>query len=266
MDPNAYKTIEEMVKAFEVASEIIRKENPDCIIAPMFGAVPFIDILNIIDDEFPNQKVEYIPASSKVHRLREVLRGSFINLIEAYAKHGGKFLSLDEVVSGNSLVRVFKQFDAARRSYANSETVQVYGENTDFRKEEIRAYRDQLLADIQYRTIGIIDPKMERTKKKQNPEYLHLIEQGIVLPVQTKGIVTMDRTAFFPARYRRETDQEGTEVTLPIVDTFSVSSEYIHFFKQVAEIVGKDPTTITVYNMGKISNAHQWVPKELQQP
>lgn len=40
MDPNNYKTIEAMVAAFGIVAEIIRQENPDCIIAPMQGAVP----------------------------------------------------------------------------------------------------------------------------------------------------------------------------------------------------------------------------------
>ena len=57
MDPNNYKVIENFVRSFEKTSDIIKKKDPDCIVAPMFGAVPFIDVLNIIDDEFPNHKI-----------------------------------------------------------------------------------------------------------------------------------------------------------------------------------------------------------------
>ena len=76
MDPNDRKTIESFVKSFEEVSVKIHDSNPDCIIAPMFGAVPFIDILNILDENFPNDRVEYVPASNKVHKLRESSEGS----------------------------------------------------------------------------------------------------------------------------------------------------------------------------------------------
>ena len=108
MDPNNNHTIEAFVKSFEEVVNVIRNRNPDCITVPMFGAVPFVDILNIIDEQFPNEKVEYVPASNKVHRVRDVLRGVFGNLINEYTPNGGSFLSIDEVVSGNSFVRVYK--------------------------------------------------------------------------------------------------------------------------------------------------------------
>ncbi len=264
MDPNNYNTIEAMVKAFEKAARFLQEEEPDCIIAPMFGAVPFIDILNIVDENFPNHKVEYVPASNKVHRLRQVLRGAFMNIIDAYAPHGGKFISLDEVVSGNSLVRVYKQFSAARMQHANRATIDMYGETADFREPNVSGYRDDLVKSIVYKTVGVVDPKLRRTGKKMSPEYEALVEQGVVWPVDTEGIVTMDRTEFFPAKYLRETDGDGNKVYSPVVNGFTVSPEYIKFLKQVASIVGKDPDRVTLSNMGKISEAHKWVPEELR--
>ena len=252
------------VRVFENVSGMIKSKNPNCILAPMFGAVPFIDILNIVDEEFPNEKVEYVPASNKVYRVREVLRSVFFNLIDAYAPNGGQFLSLDEVVSGNSIQRVYKQFEAARINYANKKTVETYGLDTDFKLKQVMDFRDSILNSIIYNSIGIIDPKMERTKKAMNPAYHLLVESGIVIPVKTDGIITMDDTKFFPAKYKTEKDDQGNMAYLPVVQSFDVSSTYIDFLKSVAGILGKDPGDVTLRNMGKIRDSYRWVPENLR--
>ncbi len=264
MDPNAYRTIESFIKSLEKVNQIIQTRNPTCIVAPMFGAVPFIDVLNIIDPTFPNNKVEYIPASNKVYRLREVLRGTFESLIDAHVPNGGSFLSLDEVVSGNSLVRVFKQFDAARTNHSNKKTVQTYMGEADFTKEHVRAFRDSITHGITYNSIGVVDSKLRRQKKEMSGEYEELVSKGIVIPVNTECIVTMDRRGYFPARYKEVQNDEGAILYLPVVDEFSVSSEYIDFLKRVSEVLGKNTNEVTVSNMGKIRDCYKWVPAPLR--
>ena len=74
----------------------------------------------------------------------------------------------------------------------------------------------------------------------------------------------MDRTDFFPAQYRKEKGDRGAYFTLPVVDSFQVSVEYLTFLRTVAGIVGKNPDEVTVHNMGKIINSHQLVPEELR--
>lgn len=263
MDPNDLAVIREFVKRFETISGIIRDINPDCIIAPMFGAVPFIDVLNIVDGNFPNDKVEYIPASSKLYGLRDVLRGCFENLIKEHTPDGGTFLSLDEVVSGNSLQRVYKQFDAATTAYANKKTLELYT-NADFRDKRVKAYRDRIRQSIIYNSIGVVDSKLTRGNKQKNSAYEDLVKRKIVIPVDVPCIVTMDRTDFFPAEYKTATDSEGKTIFLPVVDNFNITSAYIDFLKMVASIVGKDPAAVTVSNIGKIRDSYMWVPENLR--
>lgn len=265
MDPNNEKTIESFVNSFERVNELISEQNPDCLIAPMFGAVPFIDVLNIINDEFPNGIVEYVPASNKVYRLREVLRGTFLNLIEAYTPNGGKFLSIDEVISGNSLTRVYKQFDAARTNYANKKTKELFGEDVDFTKNNVKNFRNDVISSIEYKTIGLVDSRMERQNKSKEKSYLQLVEVGVVLPVNVDCIVTMDRIDFFPAKYKTSYDAQNKLVFLPVVDDFSISTNYVDFLDYVAGILGKDPETITMRNIVKIRNSYRFVPEHLRQ-
>ncbi|MFH1972580.1 MAG: hypothetical protein ABIJ18_03835 [archaeon] len=264
MDPNNYDTIEDFVRALERANQIIEDQKPDCIIAPMFGSVPFIDVMNVINDNFPNEKVQYVPASNKVHRLREVLRSVFENVINNVAPHGGSFLSIDEVISGNSLKRVYKQFDAARTNYANIKTKEFFGPSVDFREENVQAYRDAIKDSISYKTIGIVDSKLQREGKELNETYQSLLEQKIVIPIETTQIVTMDRVGFFPAKYRMDKDSEGKRVYLPVVDEFNISQEYIDFLHVVSEILGKNRDSVTVRNMGKIRDSYRLVPEELR--
>lgn len=264
MDPKNQKTLESFVMKFEEVLRIIKNKDYDCIIAPMFGAVPFIDILNIIDEEFQNEKVEYIPASNKVYRIREVLREAFQGIIGAYTPNGGSFISLDEVISGNSLQRIYKQFEAAKINYANKKTAETYGVDTDFNLKQVREFRDSIIKSIRYTSIGIMDPKMDRMKRNMNPAYKDLVENGIVIPIKTEGIVTMDNIEFFPAKYKVAKDDQGKTIYLPVVDAFNISSIYIDFLKNVAEILGKNPEEVTVRNIGKIRDSYKWVPSYLR--
>jgi len=264
MDPNEYKTVESFVKSFEKVYEIIKEKDPDCIIAPIFGAVPFIDVLNVVDEQFANNKVEYVPASNRVYRLRDVLRGAFENIIDEYAPDGGSFLSIDEVISGNSVQRVYKQFDAARTNYANKKTVQTYGENANFEDENVSRFRDSVKESIKYNSIGIVDSKMDRLGKRKEPCYYELLEEKVIIPVNTDCIVTMDRTDFFPAKYKLDKDSEGKSVCLPVIEKFDISAVYIDFLQKVAGILGKDPAKVTVSNIGKIRDSYKWVPENLR--
>jgi len=265
MDPNNYKTIENFVKGFEKVDEIIKERNPDCIIAPMFGAIPFIDVLNIINEEFPNEKVEYVPASNKIYRVKDVLRGAFENLISKhYSEDGTDFLSLDEIVSGNSLVRVQKQFEAAKQDYANKKTIEFFGDETDFTLPNIKAFRDLRLNLIRYNTVGIVDSKMKRFSRSKNKSYHELLGRGIVIPIEIDNIVTMDRTDYFPAKYKQTKDSEGKNLYLPVVDEFRIENNYVDFLTTVSEILGKDSSNVTVRNIGKIRDSYKLVPENLR--
>ena len=174
------------------------------------------------------------------------------------------FTSIDEVVSGNSLVRVYKQFDTARTNYANRKAVETYGKNADFRDDSVRAFRDSVRDSIRYLSLAIVDSKMDRIGKARNPEYEALVNSGVVVPIKTGQIVTMDRLDFFPARYKTDKDSEGNEVYLPVIDHFDFSPKYIDFLQMVAAIVGKNPEDVTAHNLGKMRSSYQWVPPRLR--
>lgn len=105
-------TIESAIKSFangmKEASEIISDENPDFVIAPMMGSVSFIDAMNASDINFNPNLVFYMPASSHVPFINNVMKDWMSNFLSTYASADEKIkiLTIDEVVSGGSATRV----------------------------------------------------------------------------------------------------------------------------------------------------------------
>ena len=251
MDPNALVNIERFVQGMEKVDDIIKEENPDIIIAPMMGANPFIDVLNILNEDFPNHKVEYVPASSRLEDPKKVMRNAFYQIIKEHQEK--KYLSIDEVVSGNSAERVHKQFKAALMQYANEETLRLFGETTDFTKENVRNYRDTIIKEHEYKTIGIEDERILKRKKERNPEYKELLKKGIAIPVPVGTIPTMDRPSLMPWKYEATKNKKF----LPKVSKIEYNQEYIAFLKVVAGIAGKNPNEVEIKNIAKIMNAYK---------
>lgn len=147
MDPNKYETIENFVKGMVDIGEELKKFSPNHILAPMMGAVPFIDILNIVDDEFENEKVHYMPASNKVKDAKKVIKNWFSNFLEEVYHPGQiKIACLDEVVSGNSLIRSYKQVQAAINQKATWEMSQLYG--YELSSEDKQKVREELASQV----------------------------------------------------------------------------------------------------------------------
>ena len=56
---------EKFVDGFRGVATLVRENSPDYIFAPVVGAVPFVDILSIVDQNFPLEDVCYLPNSSR---------------------------------------------------------------------------------------------------------------------------------------------------------------------------------------------------------
>ncbi|MBU0457076.1 MAG: hypothetical protein ABH824_05995 [Nanoarchaeota archaeon] len=273
MDPNQYNHIENFVEGMTNLSEKIRQFDPDHIIAPMIGAVPFIDVLCIIDDKFENEKVEYIPASNKIKSVKRVMRNWFKNFLdENYSLEPIKIVSIDEVISGSSMLRVYKQAQAAIQEKASEEMMKPflkYGSDEQIRSiltgEVKQRMREEQARLINYFPFGIVDEGLRRSKKIPfNKEYQKLIEERKTDSVSVECIPTMDRPEFFPVNYRRVSDGSTKHHFYPTISGFNVSESYIEFLQTVAKIVGKNPEGITFNNMAKILNSTRYLSPELR--
>ena len=61
------------IDAMSESAEIIKKEDPDYLVVPMSGSVPFIDAMAIIDRDFDPSKALYMPASSKIEDVGKII-------------------------------------------------------------------------------------------------------------------------------------------------------------------------------------------------
>jgi len=102
------------VEAMAKASSIITEENPDFLVAPMCGSIPFIDVMYLVDRDFDPTIVVYMPASSKIANVNHVIDTWYSNFLNEIVKHPDifpKVMGIDEVVSGQSVVRCFNAVD-----------------------------------------------------------------------------------------------------------------------------------------------------------
>ncbi len=252
---NTYKkSLEKIVEELRIVDQYIKKEKPNLIVVPLRGAAPFIDILNIIDDEFPNEIVEYIIASSCVKKVREIIKKSLFSLIVDKLFDGGKIVFIDEVVSGNSLVRIYKQFHAALNEYAERKIISIYGKDVDMTRENIQNYKESLIKKFEERHIGLVEKK----KVNKNKEYLELVNEGIVIPFYVQRIPTRDQPKYRIIHYREKPLEEDRIRYLPEIEKVEASQEYLELLKDVAMIIGKDPESVKINNIEKILNANEW--------
>lgn len=268
MDPNANSSIEDFVKGMYEVSSKLHALQPDYIIAPMVGAIPFIDVLCIIDEHFENEKVLYLPASNKIKGVRTVIRNWFGNMLrESYVPGSDlKMVSIDEVISGNSLVRSLKQAEAAIQDVANERMEAQLAQILERKSpKEIQAIlsgelrkrlREEIASKISYFPIGIVDEGKRAKKKSANREWLKLVSEGKTDSVSVMCIPTMDRPDFFPITYK---PISGESLFYPLVETFKVSPEYVTFLQRVAGISGKDPQTVTLMNMSRILESKRYL-------
>ncbi|MEA3329577.1 MAG: hypothetical protein U9Q06_02425 [Nanoarchaeota archaeon] len=98
------------------ASSIITQLNPDFIVAPMLGSIPFIDAMAIVDSNFDPTKVVYMPASSRIKEINNVMKNWYTNFLEDIVDFPYEFpriVGIDEVVSGSSVTRCMNAVDIA---------------------------------------------------------------------------------------------------------------------------------------------------------
>ena len=98
---------------------------PDRIMAPMLGAVPLIDGMNVLTANFENAKILYVPASSGILGVENVIPRTVAKALhetlslETILNKPFKAMSIDEVVGGGSAVRVYRGMTKGFRSYAD---------------------------------------------------------------------------------------------------------------------------------------------------
>lgn len=149
------KQITSFIDSMVKASEIIKKENPDYLVAPLLGSVPFIDAMNIVSTDFDASKVYYLPSSSRIQDVNKIIRSWYANFLNdkiSFPDSFPKIMGIDEVVSGQSVIRCLKEIDIATNK-VKKEIRQNLVEKLHSKKVEValEAVRDlDMLSDNKY--------------------------------------------------------------------------------------------------------------------
>ncbi|HLD72038.1 MAG TPA: hypothetical protein VJA23_00485 [Candidatus Nanoarchaeia archaeon] len=111
-------------RGMEQAAEIIVEERPTSVLIPMMGSVPFVDCMAICNQQFNPELADYMPASSSIEDVNLVMKEWMKNYLNERASLDQpiKIMGIDEVVSGQSAVRVYRAvtqaIDAKKRELA----------------------------------------------------------------------------------------------------------------------------------------------------
>lgn len=178
--------LESFVEAMYTASNIILEESPDFVLAPMNGSVPLIDAMTIVNSNFDPSKVVYMPASSKIDRVNEVISEWYLNFLKENVKVPCKIpkvVGIDEVVSGGSVVRCLRNIDRAINSERANETQSLVQRLTSPDTQiSISAINDvDLLTDNEHSyEFAVIKRKVEEGYYRANPQDAKTILNSVV--------------------------------------------------------------------------------------
>ncbi len=240
------KELEEFVKGMKKISRIIHSKKPDFIFAPITGAVPFIDVLNIVDRYFPLNSVEYPPNSSRFFDRNNLLYGWNKNFLEEnYFGERIKIVSLDEVLSGSSASAGYNQF----RRAIDSLIMERAGSSLE-REDSHTHHLKKINKDIGYEILGIAE------RRRRNHNFSRLLNQKKAHLVEVPLIIPLDDVALNTVRLKVDENAcERRQRYLPQIAKFETTPEYLSFLQDVASFVGVDPSTVGPVNFGRISES-----------
>jgi hypothetical protein len=233
------------------ANRAIEREQPDIVLAPMLGAVPLVDALNVVNPQFDNSVVFYVPASSTIKNLNAILPGTVKNLLSDVADpdhfmgEGLKILSIDEVVSGSSIMRLRSKVGEGIKLFVQ----QMKREGFDISE-----------GTIQYMQIAFEHGIHIETGKEWNGGYkgLRESENKSIIPITVDRIITMDDPALCPISYIPKRDPAKNT---PLVNPdFKVSAEYISLLSRIAAKVGTNPDDVGPRNLGRVMEHQEYIP------
>ena len=204
MKRNDQNLLEDFGRCIEKVSNLIEEIDPCIIIYPIKGAVPIADLLRIINPSISGRYNEYIPTSSTIVDTNQVIYGWFRNFIEEEHVVGEEqsIITIDEVVSGSSIVRASKQIRRAINDYGRTKCIT----NEDLCKE------------IVYHSIAIKDKRNERDGKGLNNGYLKIRNIGFVSSIKLIRLFLAMGYSFFTIFFNSFSIL--TFSTLPVLSKF----------------------------------------------
>jgi len=235
MEQYTTKEFDCFMKSMKKAADYLHSKKPDFIFAPIIGSVPLIDILSIIDRQFPLEIVEYPPNSSRFINREKIIDKWFSNFLnDNYIGEPVSIVCIDEVISGSSATKGYKEFH------------KILHKLDEKRKSPLEK-------KVNYKILGIGEqPK----NQKRNYSFRSMVNQGKAKVFETDRIITADNIDLNPVRLKRDKiNVQGRQTYLPEIDSMEYSKDYLNLLHDTANYCGVDPEKVTPVNLLKIQKS-----------
>jgi len=272
----AYNYTEEELESFVdgvvKARDLIKSKSPDFLIAPLGGAVPFVDIFCLSDpDYFCAVNKEFPPTSSRFENLDQMMGDWYYNFFKSnFAEIPLNMVSIDEIVGGGSTVRNHNYVEAGMRKFVREDLKELIGDHKDVHvnREFLERFR-HLKSLVKYEAVGLMyEGEDERTakkyakKRKHNQAYTRLVGEGKIIPIGVKKIITMDNPQLNPLKFSFVKNGSGKGHFIPEIARIEYSNEYLDFLKNVAQYMGVDPVGANPSNTNNFRSFERYLPKD----
>lgn len=239
---------EDFIKSLKIAGEKIKEIYPQYLMISLNGGLPLYECLSIIDRDLAEQlkdinNVVYFPASSKIQNSGVVVQNCFENfLLEKFdeSNRTRKIVSLDEVLGGGSVCRLLNGYHYASRQLARRN---LKRNEKEIKQEYVDDEAQKIRERMPYKIVGL---REERPSAVISKEYQNYIDEGTVIEIPVKEILTLDNEKLQIIKWDHPNSSGYVGSSYwPRIKGFDVKDSYLDFLRKVASYVGVNPATVS---------------------
>lgn len=246
----------DFVDGIRRAAADIRILNPSYYVVSLNGGLPLFDISTIVDSSIDTRNAVYFPGSSRIKDCEEVLTRCFENFFleqqdRGDAENPRNLVSLDEVVGGHSVGRLFNCYQSASRIIAKHN---LYG--NEARKGAIDEEAYDLRTQFPLKVFGIRDMRKEIRMRN---EYKRRVQDGEIKEYKVPKIITMDDPDYQTVEFAHPRSSGFSGVGYyPKVEKTVRTAFYDELLRDVAGYIGTDPNDIHLDRSRIISDCEKY--------
>lgn len=254
--------LESFVEGMRKVSVDLREINPAFYIVSLNGGLPLFDVLTIVDPSVDTSKAVYFPGSSRIKNSEEVLTRCFENFFleqqdRGDAEHVRSLASLDEVVGGHSVGRLFNCYQGASRRVAR---YNLNSTENEVRKGAVDEEAYDLRKQFPLKVFGVRD--MRDQDRRMREEYKKRVKTKEISEYPIYKIITMDDPDYETVKFAHPQSSGFAGVGYyPKVQEIVRTALYDELLRDIAGYMGANPDEIHLSRSRVISDCEKYAKK-----